>query len=100
MTEGTQTQQFPCPDPALRRLDRWKTGGHLRTWTRSLSEARRRSGGCQGLLPRAARHHGLYGTAAQSLELISYDPESGTFPQRLATSALSRAVSVGGRGHT
>jgi hypothetical protein len=29
MTEGTQTQQFPCPDPALRRLDRWKTEGHL-----------------------------------------------------------------------
>jgi hypothetical protein len=29
MTEGTQTQQFPCPDPALRRLDWWKTEGHL-----------------------------------------------------------------------
>jgi hypothetical protein len=33
MTDDTQAQQLPRPDPALRRLDRfvgtWKTEGHL-----------------------------------------------------------------------
>jgi hypothetical protein len=70
MTDDTQTQQLPSPDPALRRLDRfvgtWKTEGHLPDSDEIVIKGETTFPvAAGGLLPRAARHDGLYGDAAR-----------------------------------
>jgi hypothetical protein len=80
-TEGTQTQQFPCPDPALRRLDRWKTEGHLPDSDEIVISGETSFRWLPGGF--FLEQHGTMdcmGLQLESLELIGYDPESGTFP--------------------
>jgi hypothetical protein len=84
MTDDTQAQ-LPTPDPALRRLDRfvgkWSMEGHLvgsdEIVIKGETSFRWLSGGF------FLEQHGsmdFMGMQLHSLELIGYDPKSGTFP--------------------
>lgn len=78
-------QQRPSPDPALRRMDRfvgtWSMEGHLpdsdEVVLKGQTTFRWRLGGF------FLEQHGemtFMGMELDSLELIGYDPETGTFP--------------------
>ena len=83
---GDDTQaRLPAPDPALRQLDRfvgtWSMEGHLvgsdEITIRGETTFRWRPGGF------FLEQHGtlnFLGMELDSLELIGYDPETGTFP--------------------
>jgi hypothetical protein len=84
MADETQAQ-LPAPDPALRRLDRfvgtWTMEGHLvgsdEITVRGETTFRWLPGGFF-----LEQHNTLsfMGLEIDSLELIGYDPETGTFP--------------------
>jgi hypothetical protein len=84
MADETQAQ-LPAPDPALRRLDRfvgtWSMEGHLvgsdDTTIKGQTTFRWLPGGFFLEQDFAMDFMGL---EIHSLELIGYDPESGTFP--------------------
>jgi hypothetical protein len=89
MADNTQAQ-LPTPDPALRRLDRfvgtWSMEGHLvgsdDVVIKGQTTFRWRPGGF------FLEQHGkmnFMGMDLDSLELISYDPETGTFPSTVFT---------------
>src|ERR671922_2322012 len=85
MANDAQAQQLPTPDPALRRLDRfvgtWSLEGHLvgsdeititgQTTFRWLPG---------GFFLEQDFTLNFMGLGIESLELIGYDPETGTFP--------------------
>ena len=84
MTDQTQPQ-LPTPDPALRRFDRfvgtWSMEGHLPDSDdiviRGETTFRWLSG---GFFLEQDFAMDFMGMQLSSLELIGYDPESGTFP--------------------
>ena len=84
MTEQTQAQ-LPTPDPALRRLDRfvgtWSMEGHLvgseEITVRGETTFRWLPGGFF-LEQRVSMN--FLGMQIESVELIGYDPERGTYP--------------------
>lgn len=84
MAEDTQAQQ-PTPDPALRRLDRfvgtWRMQGHLvgsdETTVKGETTFRWLPG---DFFLEQRMSLDFLGTQIESLELIGYDPETGTFP--------------------
>lgn len=90
MTDRTQAPQLQTPDPALRRLDRfvgtWSMEGHLvgsdEIAIKGQTSFRWLPGGFfleqKGTL-------NFLGMELESLELIGYDPESGTFPSTVFT---------------
>lgn len=84
MSDDTQAQQ-PTPDPALRRLDRfvgtWRMQGHLsgsdETTVKGATTFRWLPG---GFFLEQRMSLNFLGTEIESLELIGYDPATGTFP--------------------
>ncbi|HYT81258.1 MAG TPA: DUF1579 family protein [Actinomycetota bacterium] len=84
MSDETQAQP-PAPDPALRRLDRfvgtWSMEGHLigsdDITARGQTTFRWLPG---GFFLEQRNTLNFLGMEIDSLELIGYDPETGTFP--------------------
>ena len=84
MSDETQAQ-LPAPDPALRRLDRfvgtWSMEGHLigsdDITARGQTTFRWLPG---GFFLEQRNTLNFLGMEIDSLELIGYDPETGTFP--------------------
>jgi Protein of unknown function (DUF1579) len=84
MADDTQAQ-LPTPDPALRRLDRfvgtWSMEGHLvgsdEITVRGETSFRWLPG---GFFLEQKGHLNFMGLELESLELIGYDPDTGTFP--------------------
>ena len=84
MTDNPQAQQLPTPDPALRRLDRfvgqWRTEGHLvgsdEIVIKGQTSFRWLPG---GFFLEQRGTMDFMGMQLDSLELIGYEPESGTF---------------------
>ena len=85
MSDQEAQQQFPTPDPALKRLDRlvgtWEMSG--RTLDSEVDNVRGRTTftwlpGAFFLEQRAEIE--FVGTTIQALELIGYHPETKTFP--------------------
>jgi hypothetical protein len=80
-----QPQQMPQPDPALRRLDRfvgtWSMEGHLVGSTDNNIKGRASYRWLPGgfFLEQHVKLD-FMGMQIDSLELIGYDPETGTFP--------------------
>lgn len=84
MADQTQTQ-FPTPDPALRRLDRyvgtWRMEGHLVGSDEITIRGETTFRWLPGNFFLEQRFSlDFMGTQIESLELIGYDPETDTFP--------------------
>lgn len=85
MSDQTGIPQLPTPDPALRRLDRligtWDMEGHLvgsdETAIKGQATFRWLAG---GFFLEQRFHMNFLGMELESVELIGYDPETGTFP--------------------
>jgi hypothetical protein len=85
MSDQTGAPQLPTPDPALRRLDRlvgtWDMEGHLvgsdETAIKGQTTFRWLAG---GFFLEQRFHMNFLGMELESVELIGYDPETGTFP--------------------
>ena len=84
MADETQAQ-FPTPDPALRRLDRyvgtWRMEGHLVGSDEITIRGETTFRWLPGNFFLEQRFSlDFMGTQIESLELIGYDPETDTFP--------------------
>jgi hypothetical protein len=85
MTDEAAAQQMPAPDPELKRLDRfvgtWNMQGHLvgsdETTITGRATYRWLPG---GFFLAQTIELDFMGLKIESLELIGYDPETGTFP--------------------
>jgi Protein of unknown function (DUF1579) len=85
MADQTQAPQFPTPDPALKRLDRfvgtWSMEGHLvgsdEVLIKGQTTFRWLPG---GFFLEQRGGMSFLGMQLETLELIGYDPETGTFP--------------------
>ena len=96
MTEQTQAQ-LPTPDPALRRLDRfvgtWSMEGHLvdsdELTVRGETTFRWLPGGFF-LKQRVSMN--FLGMQIESVELIGYDPETGTYPSTVFSNLSPAAL--------
>jgi Protein of unknown function (DUF1579) len=85
MSDQTAAPQLPTPDPALRRLDplvgTWDMEGHLvgsdETAIKGETTFRWLPG---GFFLEQRFHMSFLGMELESVELIGYDPETGTFP--------------------
>jgi Protein of unknown function (DUF1579) len=104
MADETQAQ-LPTPDPALRRLDRfvgtWSMEGHLvgsdETTVKGETTFRWLPGGF--FLEQHATLNFL-GIEIESLELIGFEPETGTFPSTVFSNLSPTPCRTSGRSTT
>jgi hypothetical protein len=85
MTDASMPPQMPTPDPALKRLDRyvgtWTLEGHLVGSTENNIKGQTTFRWLPGGFFLEQRFEmDFMGLLIESVELIGYDPETGTFP--------------------